>query len=386
MNIFSRKKTKLTLQEVSSLLNNLRIPTALVFTPTNLESEKKKFFNSDTYEPQFEYRIVKNDNERILKELSDVDEITDVDPRISDFYIKLIDSKAEANSLMNAVGENEKFTDISIKRYGLPSIKLFRNACRVLRGNTSNYNLLVEQSGKRGEMLKYDDIEKICNTVLQELGLEGWGVSKSMNIAKNGVKVGVKTKQILVDPNIERSKYKLRKTLVHEVGTHVLRAHNGLNSGFDALSKPNLVEYLDIEEGLATWNEHNMSLLTERWLRNKAAMVYAIYIGELLSFRQLYNSLLGVLPKYSAFDVTFRVKRGLSDTNRPGIYTKDICYFRGFKRVLWKLSKSPNLYSSLYAGKISFKQCDWVEDGLIPKPLLVPSKALWEEIFKKVGI
>ncbi len=129
-----------------------------------------------------------------------------------------------------------------------------------------------------------------------------------------------------------------------------------------------------------------MGLLTEKWLRNKAAMVYAISVGEEMSFRTLYNCLLGVLPKYSAFDVTYRVKRGLSDTSKPGLYTKDICYFRGFRKVLKKFETQPNLYTLLYAGKISFKQCEWVEEGLIPKPKIVPSKAVWNDIFKKAGI
>ena len=41
--LFGKKKV-MSLAEVTSLLGSLRIPTALVFTPTNLESEKKKFF------------------------------------------------------------------------------------------------------------------------------------------------------------------------------------------------------------------------------------------------------------------------------------------------------------------------------------------------------
>ena len=46
MLLFSSKKT-MKLVEVTSLLSQLRLPTSLVFTPTNLEVEKKKFFESD---------------------------------------------------------------------------------------------------------------------------------------------------------------------------------------------------------------------------------------------------------------------------------------------------------------------------------------------------
>lgn len=383
--LFGKKKV-MSLAEVTTLLSNLRIPTALVFTPTNLESEKKKFFNSDTYNPVFEYRIVKNNNAEILKKLSKVKEIGDIDPRISDFYIQLIDSKREANDLMYAVGDNESITDISVNRYGKPGDQLFRNAARVLRGKMDSYNVVKSDSVRKNDILNHDEIVRIFNTTFEELGLEGWSVNDSINIAKNGVKVGVKKKEILVDPNIERTRFKLRKTLVHEVGTHALRAYNGLRCGIDALSNANLPEYLDIEEGLATWNESNMGLLTDKWLKKKAALTWAIYLGEDLSFRELYNVLLAVLPKYSAFDITYRVKRGLGDTHDRGIYSKDIAYFRGFRKVKKKLEENPRLYNQLYAGKITFKQCEWVEDGLLPAPTNVPTKEKWLDIFKKTGI
>jgi len=387
MNIFFKRANKtMKIEEVTKLLGELKIPIALVFTPTNLDSEKKKFFSSDTYEPQFQYRVVKNRNEEILKKLSAVKEISDVDPRISNFYIDLIDSKREASDLMHAVGNNEAVTDISVARYGKPSTKLFRNASRVLRGKYGKYNLAKEDKGKDGEMLGYDRIVSVFNIVFKELGLEGWSVNKSLNIAKNGVKVGVKRKEVLVDGDISKSKSQLRKTLIHEVGTHALRSYYGLKSGFEAISKPNLANYLDVEEGLASWNENNMGLLPEKSLKNKAGLAWAIYVGEEMSFRQLYNVLLGNFSKLGAFDIAYRVKRGLSDTSYPGIYAKDVVYFRGFRKVMRKLEEDPTLYQKLYSGKISFKQCEWVEEGLIPKAGKIPTKNDWMEIFRKAGI
>ena len=92
MNIFSKAgKQEMKLNEVALLMSKLRLPISFVFTPVNLEEEKEKFLNSDVYEPIFKYRLVKNNNEDILKRLSSLKVITDVDPRISDFYIQLID-------------------------------------------------------------------------------------------------------------------------------------------------------------------------------------------------------------------------------------------------------------------------------------------------------
>jgi hypothetical protein len=386
MGVLNKARKGMTLQEVTSLLNNLRLPIAMVFTPVNLKSEKKKFFDSDTYNPDFQYKIVKNNNDDILKKLSYVEEIIDVDPRISDFYVQLISSKKEANELMHAVGDNELVTDISYNRYGKSSAILFRNACRVLRGRMSGYDVKKSKGLDKGKILGYKEIEKVFRVVFDELGLEDWAVAESKNISKNSIKVGIKSKKVFVDPNIERTQFKLRKTIIHEVGTHVLRATNGRKAGFDALSKANLPSYLDVEEGLATWNEQNLGLLTDSWLAKKAALTYALYIGEDMSFRQLYNALLGVLPKYGAFSTTYRVKKGLKDTSYGGLYTKDIVYFRGFRRVMRKLEKDSSLYELLYAGKIDFKQTEWVREGLIPKPDQVPTKEKWQEIFKKAGI
>jgi hypothetical protein len=387
MGVFTKSlKTLMKLEEVTGLLSELKLPTSLVFTPTNLEEEKEKFFHSDVYEPQFVYKIIRNKNVDILREVSSLKSISDVDPRISDFYIQLIESKREANDLMHAVGNNDLVSEISFRKYGKPTPLLFRNASRVLRGRVKGYKLVKYPKVRQEDMLGYREIENIFMSVFKELGLNDWSVAKSINIAKNGVKVGTKRKEILLDSGIERSKFKLKKTIIHEVGTHVLRSVNGSNSGFEALSKANLPSYLDVEEGLATWNESDMDLLTLGWLREKAALVWGIFIGERLTFRQLYNVLLGVLPPKSAFSTTYRVKRGLGDTSYPGIYCKDVVYFRGFRRVKNKLERDKSLYEKLYAGKIDFKQCEWVDDGLIPKAKIVPNKDLWEEIFKGMGI
>jgi hypothetical protein len=388
LSLFTTKnKKERTLKEVTNLLSQLKIPTGLVFTPVNLESEKEKFFNSDRYNPIFEYKVVKNNNSEILSQLSDLRNIVDIDPRLSEFYIDLIDSKRESSELMHAVGNNERVTEISISKYGKPSPELFRNSARVLRGKVDSYRLTDSKRVKKDtDLLDYKEIEHIFREVFDELGLGEWKVAKSKNIGKNMAKIGAKRKEVLVDPNIVRSKLKLKKTIIHEVGTHVLRTVNGYASGFEALGKSNLPSYLDVEEGLATWNEENMGLLTLPWLKKKAALTWAIYVGENMSFRELYNCMLGVLPKKASFDVVYRVKRGLGDTSYPGIYAKDIVYFRGFRRVKKKLEANPSLYEKLYAGKISFKQCVWVDEGLIPKAKLVPTKEMWRDIFKKVGI
>jgi len=380
-----KDEKKLTLNEVTEKLAELRIPLSFVCTPVNLSEEKKKFLSSDTYNPQFKYRIVKNNNERILQELLEVEEITDVDPRISQFYIKLIEEKKIASDLMHAVGNNELFTELAIKKFRLPKDILFRNACRVMRGKMNSYNVVDSSKLKKENYLIYDDVKKVFNVVFEELGLLDWGVDKSKNISSNGVKTALKKKLVYVDSNIKKTPLELKKTVVHEI-THVLRAYNGELTGFKALGKPNLTNYLDVEEGLAMWNEEQMGYLKDIDLKARAGTVFAIYVGRDLTFRELYNVLLGSFSRQKAFKIAYLVKRGLGDTSLPGIYVKPVVYFRGFKKIRKRFQSDAGLYNKLYAGKISFSQVSWVDEGLIKEAKIIPTKKLFENAFKKAGI
>jgi hypothetical protein len=385
MKLFKKsRKNEISLEEVTEILSTLRLPIALVFTPTNLESEKKKFFESNTYNPQFKYEIVKNDNESVFKKLEGVTGIMGVDPRISEFYMDLIESKKRASALMHSAGNNEEVTRLSIEQYGFPTHTLFRNAGRIIRGLRKGYSLVNKE--KDEDVLNYEQIERVFRAVFDELGLDEWSIDKSAKIASNGVKVAIKRRQVLMDPNITRTISALKKTIVHEVGAHVLRTINGEKSGFAALGKANLPLYLDAEEGIATLNEEQFGVLTYYSLRKKAVLAWAVYVGKDMSFRQLYNALSVGFKKTEAFDITYRIKRGLGDTSKPGAYVKDIVYFRGFKKVRKKISEDSTAFNNLYAGKISLKQIRWVEDGLLPKPKIVFDKKVFERAFKKAGI
>jgi hypothetical protein len=379
-----RGKSEMTHEEVTTLLSNLKLPISLVFTPTNLESEKKKFLNSDTYNPFFEYEVVSNRNSEIFKELASLEVVSDVDPRISDFYLELIESKKSTNELMHSVGNNRRVTELSIDKYGLPSPILFRNASRVLRGSVKPYSLVKKK--KEDREFDYEDIARVFDIAFEELGLDDWSVDTSNKIADNGIKIAVKRKQVLMDPAIKRSSFRLQKALVHEVGTHVLRSHNGELSGIPALKNSNLDSYLDAEEGLASYNEERMGLLTYSELRTKALPTWAIQIGEGMSFRELHGALLASVPKRTAFSIALRVKRGLSDTSEAGIYVKDVVYFRGYKRLKNKLKNDVSLYEKLYSGKIGFKEVKWVDEGLIPRPDIKFDPKVFQKIFKKARI
>lgn len=388
MSIFNRnnKMNSMKVKQVDSLLNVLRLPVGLIFTPENLETERKKFLESETYNPQFIYKGVRNSNEKVFAELLEVNEIEDVDPEISDFYLAVIQEKFLTHKMIEAVGKNEVITEISRNKYNRPSPVLFRNACRVLRGQISNYNVLDDKKTKGKEVMKYDEVVDAMNRVLRALGLHDWKAEKSKKIASGGARLAIKTKMVRIDEGIEKTKIELRKTIVHEIGTHLIRSLNGANSGVRLLEKPNLPVYLDAEEGLALYNEEKMGVMSASDLRRAAGFVWLLTIGENMSFRELFNAARAIFPQKLAFNMVYRVKRGLSDTSKPGLYYKDVVYFRGFRKVRKLVNDSPMYYEWLFAGKISIKQIAWVEEGLIPKPNIVPSKEMLERAFREAGI
>jgi hypothetical protein len=234
--------------------------------------------------------------------------------------------------------------------------------------------------------VKYDEMKNIVEVFLKEIGLDNWKVGKSKRIVKNGVRTLIHDQELKIDENIRKRVTNIKKTIIHEIGTHVLRSINGFAPGYDALGKANLVDYLDVEEGLAMWNEENAGVLSYGMFRKKVLNLWMAYIGENLSFRELFNILNAIVPRQDAFDLVYRMKRGLSDTSSPGLYYKDVVYLRGYWKVRRRLEKDATLYKKLYAGKIGFKQVSWVDDGLIPQPKLLPDFEKYKKIFEKAGI
>jgi len=185
--IFNMSTTELSLQEVTTLISQLRLPTAMVTTPTNLADEKAQFFDSDYYNPEFKYKVVDNENDKILSRLEEVELINDVDPRISDFYIKLIASKKLTHEMMSNVGNNMEFSIAAKEKFGLPSPKLFRNATRVLKGLTKNYNTAKPVKGER--YMDYEEIKNVWEHVFEYFELDGWHVEPSKNSSKRSYHV-----------------------------------------------------------------------------------------------------------------------------------------------------------------------------------------------------
>ncbi|MFH0837758.1 MAG: tyrosine/phenylalanine carboxypeptidase domain-containing protein, partial [Patescibacteria group bacterium] len=75
----------------------------------------------------------------------------------------------------------------------------------------------------------------------------------------------------------------------------------------------------------------------------------------------------------SAWRVALKAKRGLGDTGKPGAFTKDFVYYKGYKMVKDFAAKGGDL-RDLYYGKINLSDLEIVKKvkGL-KSPIYLPS-------------
>ena len=164
---------------------------------------------------------------------------------------------------------------------------------------------------------------------------------------------------------------RIEPMIAHEVGTHVLTAHNGRRQSLRQLAY-GLAGYDPLQEGLGTFAEYLTGFLPPKRLRVLAARVVAADMAvarEPLTriFGTLYEGE-GMLPE-DAFDIAVRAKRG-------GGLTKDAVYLRGLRELLAYLAQGGE-FEFLLLGKFAMKHRHTMrallEEGWVVGPTLLPS-------------
>lgn len=140
--------------------------------------------------------------------------------------------------------------------------------------------------------------------------------------------------------------------IVHEIGTHLVRAYNGSQLPYK-IFQTGTPGYILTEEGLAMYNERTIIDKHDEkfyWpARNLLGVSYALEHNFYDTFQ--YILALGY-TKHQAFKLATRFKRGIGDTSVPGAYTKDIVYFLGERLIRNFIEKQNGDIQDLYLGKI----------------------------------
>ena len=311
--------------------------------PINLLEEKRKFFQSNfTYNPQFQYRPLKANLDQYRQDINNLlPKIPNTD--IGKLYLNRLQECLLVLDLINQIGqEPSQFTNLSIKIYGHPEPQFIKDALYVLqlpkKPRTSNPNLTLDQ------------IIQTTNQVLRKYNL-----TAPISVHKNTKNILSITRlgKIKIPHLIRRTQNKLNISLEHEIGTHLLRLSNGNKNPYQ-IFKYGTARYFQDEEGIAIITSRANNPQTH--LRKTALSLITINFALEHSFSQTFKYLQTFTHnKNTLWNLTFRAKRGLSDTTQPGALTKDL-YFQWTLSVIQQILNDPDLLNYAWNGKASLQE------------------------------
>lgn len=261
--------------------------------PLNLQEEKEKFFHDTSYNPQFAY--------------------------------------------------TRDFSNEELTKYGLPKENFFRHAQKMLETH--------------GNYVK-DDKENLSPQQVTDLA---YGLFAKLSIPplelifteKQAGRIILKGNTLQFRLPLLLNKEQTKNVLNHEIQTHYLRKINDKAQGLNSTVNNNEA-FRRTEEGLA--NLHSFIQSEEKIIKKTFVNYSASYLGQKYSFSRVFQILLEhELEPDIAWNVTLKQKRGLTDTSRPGGFTKAVVYFEGIVAV-WKWMQNPaNNPKDLYRGRISLE-------------------------------
>ncbi len=268
-------------------------------TPHNLQEEKAKFFADVTYNPQFVYQ-------------------NPVDPT-------------------------------ELNKYGLPRPEHLKIAEKILNQTITLYDH-TKLKLLQGRVLTDQEVKDTIENFLALHNLEKrFSVTYSASFIS---RTSATSDQLKIRLPMEYRRRSLQGMLYHEIGTHALRRVNyELQPWYRRKNQLGFSEYLETEEGLATLH----SRLPHKYKAAVSQALHYVSISTALnhSFSEVWHT---IRPYSESFDqcwvLTLRAKRGLTDTARPGAFTKDILYLDGMIRV-WNWLKQRDFdCTELYFGKM----------------------------------
>ena len=341
--------------------------------PINSESENQKFLDcfkkGIEYNPQYKYDIKHEDHETDLKLIKKYkNNLKNKENFIFDKMYNSLEELEQNINLLNHIGDNEYLTDYSKKIYGCPYKDLIDRARKILE---LEYN--VNEDLNLNSNYCKDQFEK----VIKNNNLKNWSVElNEKQLAKVIVHPGKKT--IKINKNAKFSENDIKRLIIHELGTHVLRSQNGSYQPYKIFSKIS-EKNLYTEEGLATVNEDMENVLDIRTFRIYAGRVLAVHESLTKSFYEVFCK----IKKYFCFEdalyIVSRVKRGIENTANKGAFTKDYVYLHGYYKVKEFIKTNP--IENLYIGAIGIDEVIPCMDLVKKNELIMPEKSI--KNFKK---
>lgn len=335
----SREELLILIKKSLKIRENLRLGTKTL-TPLNYNFEKEKFFNSDTYNPIFMYKhketeeyehIIEDLKQRLKKVLLPEDLKTYVNNFLSD-----LDLLAKTNDTIGTA----KFSEFSSQLFHWKNIE----PDKILK------RIKLPQFKKDTSSGLHDAKEiqkKFISIIHNRYHIDEFTVETD---TFNDMTIRAGSKKITIGERVKRTGKNLKRLVVHEVESHFLQNYN-LSSTKNSFTKTGFYgDSILFAEGLAVYNEIQTKTITKRAFETyKYRLLAASMIDK--SFREIYTYLTQFISPDRAYMITYRVKRGLSDTSKSGGFIKDSSYLVGYTYVLDYVNKGGDI-KKLYSIKV----------------------------------
>jgi hypothetical protein len=289
-------------------------------TPINYTQEKEKFLKSDIYNPQFIYSKqntngLQTQYENLVEEFQSIKLSSDLHFYISEYLESLSTTLISINSIGTlAFGEVIKKTFLFPKY----SAKDFLQKMQSITFNDPG-NCVLKNAEEMSEIFKKY--------------LENSQLDYSVEIDyHNDHIIRVSPQKLVIGAEVKRFCNNIQRLITHEIDSHILQRHNLLTANSPLLRILSHGESLLWAEGLAVYNEIHSGLITKSAFETYYYRLKAVQMID-KSFREIFDYLSRYVTPQKAFMITYRVKRGMSDTSLPGGYTKDASYALGYLTV-----------------------------------------------------
>jgi hypothetical protein len=269
-------------------------------TPSNFLAEKEKFFNDQTYNPQFEY--------------------------------------------------DDPFNPEELLEYGPPDSTLLNQAQRILHEAFSNHTEDQIEALEGPEVSQ----EVVTDKIMQFLKMHDLETQYHILFSNSFIaRTSVNNDTIKIRLPVKYRQNDLIGMIYHELGTHALRRYNYEQQPFYKKKKKYGFEsYLVTEEGLAVL--HSLLAFNYKFAYRPARYYVASALAQNYSFAETFAQLKTIFADpEKRWTAVLRQKRGITDTSQPGGFTKDLVYFKGLVEVVQWLKQHNYNLESLYFGKIA---------------------------------
>ena len=318
-----------------------KLPILSIFNPINIQEEKQKFIDAQwKYTPEFIYNPFKFDIDELMHQLKIID-IPSV-PLSEIFFRKQQEIMLKLQLLQAHKNNDHKyFTQASQDLYGTVNAESFDKA----KDKIANKEKIEEEPTMSEDDIR-SDIKKFNHI---------YNIKLKFRVADVTARFSVKWDYLTMRRWAKVWKKEFRSIIAHEIEGHYLRSLNAKNIPYKIFQKWT-AGYIETEEWIAIFNQYRF--LSEK--QQKYYSIYERYYFTNYALKYSYSQLVQKMCEYynddygRVFDYILRLKRGLRNTSKDGIFTKDLVYLNWYVQVK-SFVESWWFLEDLYFWKISLQ-------------------------------